>query len=241
MSFLRGWYSSMANGDYKINFPTSPPIVTVFCKNYGSSDQLTFIGRSGSNRSAFYLCRATCVGLSCTSPPPLMCMSKCERGIALLQQSRYPATLWNLRIVSCFPETVVKYMGFQVSGHVTLWIIWAKYPSAKFLVTVISTLHENFPHITQLIEFSVIVAVNALGQSRFKLCHLVTSTSHLPWKLNAFDWRTGLGVLTTFTLLSIQTRLNPIRLHFQFIYDVSICSFYWIMSVGNTSVSTGHR
>ena len=159
MSFLLAWYSTMANGDYKINFSTTPPTVTVFCKNYGTSDQLTFIGHSGSNRSAFHPCRATCVSLSQT--PSLM------QGIASLQQSPYPAILWNLRIVSCFPKLVVKYKGFQVSGHVTLWIIWAKYPSAKFLVTVISTLHENFPHITQLIEFSLIVAVNALGQNRF--------------------------------------------------------------------------
>ena len=36
------------------------------CKNYANIDQLTFIGRSGSNRSAFYLCRATSASLSHT-------------------------------------------------------------------------------------------------------------------------------------------------------------------------------
>ena len=35
-------------------------------KNYGSSDQLTFISQSGSNCSAFYLYRATSAGLSVT-------------------------------------------------------------------------------------------------------------------------------------------------------------------------------
>ena len=37
-------FNNGQNGDYKINFPTTPPAITVFCKNYGSSDQLTFIG-----------------------------------------------------------------------------------------------------------------------------------------------------------------------------------------------------
>ena len=37
-----------------------------YCKNYGSSDQLTFISQSGSNCSAFYLYRATSAGLSVT-------------------------------------------------------------------------------------------------------------------------------------------------------------------------------
>ena len=37
---------------------------TKSCKDYGSSDQLTLIGHSGSNCSAFYLYRATTASLS---------------------------------------------------------------------------------------------------------------------------------------------------------------------------------
>ena len=37
-----------------------------YSKNYGSSDQLTFIGHSGSSHSVFYLYRAISVGLSFT-------------------------------------------------------------------------------------------------------------------------------------------------------------------------------
>ena len=59
------------------------------CKNYGSSDQLTFIGRCGFNPTAFYLYRATNAGLSCT---PLLCACvSIKRGVALVWQSPYPA------------------------------------------------------------------------------------------------------------------------------------------------------
>ena len=41
----------------------SGPNCKKLCKNYGSGDQLLFIGRSGSNVGAFYLYRATSAGL----------------------------------------------------------------------------------------------------------------------------------------------------------------------------------
>ena len=40
-------------------------ILCLLCKKYSSNDQLTFIGRSGSNHSVFWLCRVNKLGLSC--------------------------------------------------------------------------------------------------------------------------------------------------------------------------------
>ena len=60
------------------------------CKNYGGSDQLTSIGRSGSNHGAFYLYRATTARLSRT---PLLCVCISIKGayIVLVWQCPYPA------------------------------------------------------------------------------------------------------------------------------------------------------
>ena len=54
--------------------------------------KLTFIGRSGSNSSTFYLYRATSADLSST-PSFIMHMRKCKRGVVCVRYCPYPAII----------------------------------------------------------------------------------------------------------------------------------------------------
>ena len=111
------------------------------CKNYGSSDQLMFIGCSGSNHSAFYLYRATNAGLSC---------------LALVRKSPYPAQEWKQighheigcdyeqgqvngrgksRVIPNRNEVTVSHCATCKSEHLLSFFIWAKLNSSIFICT----------------------------------------------------------------------------------------------------------
>ena len=119
-------------------------VILNYCKNYGSSDQLTCIGNSGSNCSALYLYSATQAGLSVT---PLMHMHQYKRGITLVRQCPYPALLLLTRSIKVYHHVQL--------GTVIYLIAFGYTAGGSLKLAAFFTIIASFPVLPVVMWYSI--------------------------------------------------------------------------------------